>query len=190
MTIEDKLIEGLIESYKAKGINLQRILDNPLFQSLPLDKKVRIIESEAIKFPAPKMDYKPILEGAGIGAISTMTGLAMASATGAGSRTIAQISEALAKGGLRSISPSLPVIGIAAAVGAILGSTLPAWTTYQNHQRDKQTYRNTGSGLKSLIGRSMSSHTPVPPSFNLHEIIHGLDDKSVDVLHTLDNIKI
>lgn len=42
--IEDALLTRLVSVYKAKGINMQKILDNPLFQQLPLPKKIAFIE--------------------------------------------------------------------------------------------------------------------------------------------------
>lgn len=173
MTIEDKLIQGLIDSYKAKGINLQRILDNPLFQALPLDKKVKIIESEAIKFPAPKIGYKPMLEGAGIGAISAISGLGMAGLSSA-----------------TKYMPSSGAVTLAGAIGAILGASLPTLAIYKNYSRDKYTHENTSDGLNSLINRSMGFNAPLPPSFNLPGVIHGLEGKAVGLIHKIDTTKI
>lgn len=44
IALHDALIENLLARYGEKGVNAQRILDNPLFQSLPLPEKIRLIQ--------------------------------------------------------------------------------------------------------------------------------------------------
>ena len=45
--LEQKLVENMVRDYKSRGINVQRILDNPDFISLPLDSKVHALERYA-----------------------------------------------------------------------------------------------------------------------------------------------
>ena len=44
---EEKLFEALVQKYRERGVNFQKILDNPLFLQLPLVTKLEVIKRYA-----------------------------------------------------------------------------------------------------------------------------------------------
>ena len=165
-TLEDRLLFNLTSRYQEKGINPQKILDNPLFQALPLDKKISFIEqANPILSQKPKFELKNI----GVGAI------------GGG------ISGAIAAAMYRSLhggSPGtlLPTVAAGAVLGGILGTTGGAIRSLQDKARDMATAKALPSGsLETLITRTSSSPIGKSP-FGLNKYLDFIEqsvDKSV-----------
>ncbi len=98
---EDQLIAALLAKH---NINPQRILDNPLFQELPLDRKIALIEANKDALSAaPKIELDRILKGMLAGAASggmALTSLHMMNPGLFNTPTGSMIGATLALGGL------------------------------------------------------------------------------------------
>lgn len=144
-TLEDRLLENLVSTYRSKGVNLQKVLDNPLFQQLPLDKKVAFIEQAGSPIIAkPKFSYKPPLVGIVGGGI------------GGGMATVLH---GAMSGGWK---PGTLAIGVAtgAVGGAIAGGLGGIIRSIMDRSRDSSTLKTVPQGgLTTLINRSGS--TPI-----------------------------
>ena len=155
--IEDKLVATLLNRYHISGINYQNLLDNPIFQSLPLDRKIRYIEKnrEYLSSP-PKVtsnSLSPLITGAvmgGIGGAATLyvNGMLM---------------------GGKPFPPSY--LAAAAGLGAVLGTVSPGMALLKNMGRDKLTQKNISQNkyITALIDRSISSPTkPKDVNWNVY----------------------
>ena len=77
--LEEQLLKNLVSSYRDKGINVQRILDNPIFKDLSLEAKVKFLESNVgVLSKAPSFDIKKALPTAGMGAVSGLGAVGLA----------------------------------------------------------------------------------------------------------------
>lgn len=138
--LQDQLLENLIKTYQGKGVNLQKILDNPMFQQLPLDKKVQFIQSNASTLSTePSLNLGTIATGVVGGGIAGTIALALHSAVqGASAAPFAR--------------------GTALGVGATLGGTAALIRAYMDKKRDQATVNSIQSGqpIQTLIDRSGS----------------------------------
>lgn len=140
--IEDQLLENLVAKYKAKGVNLQKILDNQLFQQLSLDKKIAFIEqvnSPILQKPKFSMGNIGVgLVGGGVGGvIATAMYGAMHGGWSPGTRAVG--------------------IGIGALAGSGFGGIGGAIRSYMDKSRDKSTRESAlKGGLTALVDRSGS----------------------------------
>ncbi len=152
--LEDKLIETLVTRYGKAGVNLQAILDNQLFQQLPLDKKVAFIEQ--MKSPIsqkPSLSLQPVigdifsgrgaLGGAIPGGIAGAISVIMAARTGFNPKAI------------------LAGAGAGAAIGSVVGAGAGLLESFLNKRRDINTHAiaTTYGGLDTLINRSTSQYS-------------------------------
>jgi hypothetical protein len=149
-----ELIKHLIELYKSKGANPQKIFDNPIFQSLPLQDKLQVISENKEYFSqAPKMVPSKLLVGAlasGLGA-----GAAFLGATSYG-----WIPRVGAEGIKKALLPYLPAMGVVAGTGALLNSIIPAATIYKEYKNDSSTQQDISNNryLQALANRSIASN--------------------------------
>jgi hypothetical protein len=138
-TIETQLLINLMDKYQKGNVNPQKILDNSLFQQLPLSKKIEFIESIGnISTQKPRMDLNNVRKGLLGGALSgTMTGLLGAAAIGGNPKVYASYG------------------GVAGAAFGGLGGLI---RSIMDKSRDMETYNSSkGSGLDALVNRSTSS---------------------------------
>jgi len=139
MTLEETLVQRLIDDYKLRGKNIQGILDNQLFKDLPLDKKVAFITkfSESLK-QEPTFNWTAVglssLKGAGAGVFA---GLATTLPT-------------LATGG--KINPLSLKIG--AMLGAVSSGGIEAYWQKRQHKFDLNTSKNIDDAIGTLVSRS------------------------------------
>lgn len=138
-TLEDQLLNNLMAKYKEKGANPQKVMDHPLFQQLPLAKKVELLDR--IK---PAITQAPKLNLSAVGS----------SAVGGGiSGAIAGMLFSTMKG---SASPVYRNYGL--VVGGIAGGLGGALRAHMDKKRDAATQQAaTNSSLDALIARSGSS---------------------------------
>lgn len=164
--LEDQLIQNLLWRYKISGVNSQKLLDNQLFQSLPLDKKIAYIEKYKEDLTSPtSYNYKPLIGSTAYGAVGGVVGM--------GLRQFATGQKA-----------GLPFYLIAAGVGAGLGSTMTAIDLYKDKVRDEKTRQNLldNKYLSTLTARSMSSAPQITkPDWGNH--VHVLNERILDFLH-------
>ena len=144
--LEDRLLLALIDRYKDKGINLQKILDNQLFQQLPLNQKLEYIE----KYKNQLSDnvhprIKPIIQSMALGALTGISGLGLRAATG-------------------GTSFSNQHYMAAAGVGAVLGSLLTGAAVMKDREKDLSTRDDilNNKYLSALVNRSSSPVVNVP----------------------------
>lgn len=75
--MEEKLVKTLLEQYKAQGIDLYALVDEPMFQSLPLEKKVKLMKQFASHIASgtsrrlTKNDIKSVVKDALIGGVAS-----------------------------------------------------------------------------------------------------------------------
>lgn len=137
MTLEEQLIERLINTYQLKGKNVQLILDNQLFKDLPLDKKVAFIKKYSEQLgTAPQAHYSNGAIGAGL--LGAFSGLATVSAKAGKSMTT---NKALLAAG----------IGTAGFIG------LNALANRVKYKNDLETANNIaeGNSLDALVARTL-----------------------------------
>lgn len=174
MTLEDQLIQTMIDAYKKKGINLQAILDNPLFQGLPLAQKVKILESKAAEFSSdPKIKIKPLIEHT-----------ALSAAGGA---------LAMAARGIVEKNPLYRASPWALSMGAILGGAIGAAASVPNmissYRRDTATANAVKNNkyLDALVNRSASRPMgQLKPKFSLQSLVDLTEHKSYGRVYKQD----
>lgn len=139
--LEDQLLDTLAKTYVTKGIPLAKLLDNPLFSSFPLEKKIDIFKKYSPVSAKPSIKVKSLVGNAGMGAL---IGLAAIS--------------------LKTPSASPLKMALGAGAGAIFGSMAPTIASISNYKRDKSTDDNLRANkfLEAIVERSMSSGYPTP----------------------------
>lgn len=145
MSLEDQLAHVIIKQYLDKGLPLSKVLDNPLFNKLPLEKRVELLEQYSPKSPAPRFSKSDLLEHIGIGSILGLgTTLGIAAASG------------------HTLTPR--ALGIAAGFGGIMGSVVPGIALAKNYKRDVKSNKDLQENkyLEAIAGRSMSNYMNVP----------------------------
>lgn len=153
--MEQKLINALIASYKERGIDLYALVDDPLFVSLPLEKKVEMIKKYAQQIVDgttrnfSKEDLKAALKDAALS--GTATGLASAAGV------VGALSH-YHKGKIPWGSTAIG-LGIGAGVGAI-GSLLEAKKIYSQRMGMVNSLQNLSknptdeNAINTLITRN------------------------------------
>lgn len=137
--LERQLVDQLIRKYESQGIHVQKVLDNPLFQQLPLQSKI-----QAINEYASKLSGKPSYNIKNVGASSLM---------GAGGMSMLVASKDLLEYGRVN-----PANAIASGIfGAALGLASGAYMEYKDTKRSSETAKliAEGTSLKSLVDRSL-----------------------------------
>jgi len=156
-TLEDQLLSNLVSRYQNKGISPQKILDNPLFQQLPLEKKVAFIEQYGpITTQKPNFDYGNIgtgVVGGGIGgAIATTLYHSL-------------------KGG----RITLPEVGGALISGAMIGGTGALISSIRDRMRDNSIREAaTDSGVNALVTATGTSPVNKSP-FGVNKYLRTLE---------------
>lgn len=141
--LEDRLVESLLARYSAKGRNNQEILDSPLFQSLPLNEKVRLIEKyQGDLSKEPKFQWVNIGKGVGVGALSA--------------GTIVLLNQVL-----RSAPINKSGIGVAMGLGAVMGGITNTSASLLNYNRDRTSSQLGNDPIKMLISRSLKRKAPM-----------------------------
>lgn len=142
-SIEDQLLENLVAKYKAKGVNLQKILDNQLFQQLSLDKKIAFIE----QFNSPILQKPKFSMGnIGVGLVGGGVGGAIATAM-----------YGAMHGGWKPGTAAVG-IGIGTLAGMGFGGIGGVIRSYLDKSRDTSTREGAlKSGLTALVNRSGSA---------------------------------
>jgi len=141
MTLEDSLLEALVDKYTAKGVNLQKILDNSLFQQLPLNRKIAFIEKAGspISSSTPTLNKSTLLTGAIGGGAAGLISTALAGVAGL------------------PVHQRAPALILGSVMGAGLGGVTALYRARADRDRDLSTLRNARtSGLSALIDRSGS----------------------------------
>jgi hypothetical protein len=155
-TIEDRLLQNLVSTYTSKGLNMQKILDNPLFQQLTLAKKIEFLDKASSPVASPvNFDYNNIKIGLGGGGIAGAIATAMLGVT--------------------------PInMPRALAVGAVAGSIFGGLSGYiravKDKKRDEETRKSllTSGGMAALVLRSGSSPIKGSP-FTGNKFLDNLD---------------
>jgi hypothetical protein len=162
VVMQDRLLEALVNQYKAKGKNLQGILDNQLFQQLPLDKKVAFIEQAGGPISsAPTSSYSTAGKGAIGGAIAGIMGGAMH------------------RFGNSSVSPYTAVGAMiaGAALGALGGGLAGTIRSIIDNERNKKisTLAGNRDGLGALIHSSISSSGGSSPLLRTNKFLDQIE---------------
>lgn len=130
---EDTIVLNLLDFYKSRGINMDQILDDPLFKSLSLETKLKAIKqyaniiSEGTPRGITKKDLSGILSSMIYDGVST--GIA---AYG----TAAAASKLFSNG--KIYGPAVIGVGLA---GAIAGAAIPALSTFAK-RNERETFHN------------------------------------------------
>lgn len=145
MQLTDKLIQALVNKYQEKGINVQRVLDNAEFQSLPLDRRLQLLEDYKTQLSVhPTFGVKPIISSAvagGLGSMLTVFGTSL-------------VKEApVAKSAYAAVG----------GVSALLSAVLAAIQEQKKYKRDTAIMNNISNNkyLDAIINTSIS---PLPKS--------------------------
>lgn len=140
MTLEDQLLQQLVDAYKLKGKNLQSVLDNPLFKDLPLDQKVKFIKNykEQLKTD-PKFNWSAIPEGAVFGGLNAVAGVRL---------------------GQMISGKSNPKALIAAGIlGSVISGGLQGYWAKKEYDHDVKTQGSIDNAIKTLVLRSQGPKT-------------------------------
>lgn len=137
MTLEDQLLQQLVDTYRVKGKNLQGVLDNPLFKDLPLDQKVKFINNYKDQLKSdPKFNWSSLGEGAVFGGLNAVAGVRMGQLISGGSNPKALIT--------------------AGILGSIVGGGLQGYWSKKEYNHDVNTQKSIDDAIKTLIQRSNS----------------------------------
>lgn len=147
MTLEDQLLQQLVDTYRVKGRNIQNILDSQLFKDLPLDKKVKFIHSFKSQLEAP-----PSFNWSGIPRASLL-----GAATGLGASLT-----------MGKLSPK--VLALSAGIGAMSTGGVEALTKYKDYQHDVNTSRSVDDAIQTLINRGLQTSKPLLGSKLLEQL--------------------
>ena len=147
--LESKLMDNLLDVYKSKGINVQRILENPIFSGLSLEDKVKFLEANSKAFSQkPSTGFKQALPNIGFGALTGIGAVGVAAALSSG------------------VAPSVSraALGVGAGWGALLGSIPSLMALSSGYKRDLATSTDIANNriLKALAARSIESTPAVP----------------------------
>lgn len=164
MTLEDKLVEGLVEKYKESGRNVQRVLDNSLFKSLPLEAKVRALNAHNAEFshvPSFSLnDFSNIskagVTGAAGGAVGYLAPRVLEILKHSPGRTsLGRVIEGLMASGVTGKS-----LGIAAGVTGVAGLAVGTYGYLKNRSRDSEVAKDVAENkyLSALVNRSLNEH--------------------------------
>lgn len=141
---EDKLVETLVRKYLEKGINVQKIIDNPLFNELPLQVKI-----EAINKYANELSKNPgfhMRQATSIGKDALIGAGTLGSLAAISDFTKGQIGNPMAKQHL----------ALAAVIGGTIGLAAGGYKVGKEYFRDRGTakhLREDGS-MEALINRT------------------------------------
>jgi hypothetical protein len=122
--MDAKLVAQLIDFYKAKGLDLHFLLDDPYFMALKLDQKIQAVKEhaqeilEGTPIGPSKLDYKKFRN-------ATLSGAAIGAFSGAASGLAA--THLFTKGNFNPI-----VLGSSAIIGAAYGGLTGAWNERKN----------------------------------------------------------
>lgn len=76
MNLNDQILEKLIESYRAKGLSVDRVLMDPLFKSLPVEEKVKAVIKYGHNIKAGQKTFdKKLVSDAVVGAAGSALAL-------------------------------------------------------------------------------------------------------------------
>lgn len=152
MTLEDKLIENLVNTYKMKGKNVQGILSNPLFMGLSLSEKIRMIDKYAVDLAKnPTLNYSSILPGAVKGGV-----LALAGSAG----------RMMVMGGpIKNIN-----VKLALGLGATVGGLASYIQSKKELEQSQEISRSIGQPYSTLVLNSMQKPIGRPDVGKLHEL--------------------
>lgn len=158
--LEDQLLDTLAKTYISKGKSLAKLLDNPIFIKVPLEKKIAILTKYSKSAPQPSLDVKALAGHAGMGALAGL-GAMMAMAPGA--------------------SPLKMALGV--GTGTLFGSLLPTISTMKIHKRDMASDTDLRSNrfLEAIAERSMGSSMP-PPKVDLQKLISLAENTSYSTI--------
>jgi hypothetical protein len=127
--LEDQLLQNLSDTYASQGVNQQQVLDNPLFQSLPLEARVSYIENNPqLLRQRPTVNASRVAGVALGGGIAGLIGAAMIRATG----------------GVAVHKMPLSTAGIALGAGALLSGVPTLLRAMEQNKKDLATARLSG----------------------------------------------
>lgn len=140
MTLEEQLLEQLVNTYRIKGKNIQGVLDNPLFKDLPLDVKVKFIKNykEQLKTD-PKFNWTALGEGAVFGGMNAVAGVRMGQLIAGKSNPKALIT--------------------AGILGSLVGGGLQGYWAKKEYNHDVKTTQSLDDAIKTIILRSQGPKT-------------------------------
>lgn len=127
---DEKVLEHLITLYQMKGLSLDRVLRDPVFQQLPLDKKIKAVKDYGSSIESgisfDKDDVKKLLKVVGMGVTAAAAGF---------------LAYSNAKRFAGSGSP-LPLIGAITATSLPIGQVAGALGEYHQHQQKKEAVKD------------------------------------------------
>jgi hypothetical protein len=142
MSLQEQLLNKVIELQKARAENPQKVLDSQYFHDLPLEEKVNFINQHkdwlSVK---PKYDWGSVPTGAATAGLLATSGTLMH-----------QITNKIGNGGFK---PNYWALGGAAVMGALVGGAVSASRAKQDYNRDVRTQRSIDDAISVLVNRSM-----------------------------------
>lgn len=153
MTLEDKLIENLVLTYKARGMNVQGIISNPIFKGLPLSDKIRMINKYSKDLStAPSLSFR----GVGSSAIAGGTLALMGSA----GRLM-----------MMGKSPSTVNYKLATGLGAGLGAAARLIESKRSLDKDREIASSIGNPYSTIVLNSIQQPSKKPEVAKLQELV-------------------
>ena len=145
--LEEQLVDTLIKQYKSKGVNVQGILDNPEFLSMPLKSKLAALEHYAkdlsvATYPDPKT--------------AIQAGITAAGWTGATLLVTRVINRHIMNRPELGNAFGKPVLA-AAAIGGTIGLLTKVKMDFDKYKADQAVASTLGEGnyMEALVGASM-----------------------------------
>lgn len=181
--LERKLVDKILVSYMDKGINVQRLVDNPDFIALPLESKIGALNHYAsVLTTPPTKNYTPSIK-AGLMA-GTATGLSVLAARASTLSEGAPLISAMGK-------PVLAAAGIAAGIG--LYSSLRNQMQEYNESKAIGEDIQKGDYLKAIVdnGIDRRNNQQALNSFisKPNPIISWISDKNKDYFSSVPGSK-
>lgn len=152
MTLEDKLVENLVNTYKMKGKNVQGVLMNPIFNGLSLSEKIKMIDRYAVDLArTPIVDHSTVVPGALLGGVLALTGSA---------------GRMLMMGGpLKDVN-----VKLALGAGALIGGAASYLQSRREYNQSREIADSIGNPYSTIVLNSMHQPVARPDVGKLHEL--------------------
>jgi hypothetical protein len=160
--VEDKIIQGLMELYTEKGVDLSALVNHELFKALPLDAKIRLLKQYATHIHShtsrglTNNDIKTILTDAAVAA-SVGGGIAAIGAAGP--------MKLMANGGSMPWKTLVAIAGISGAMqgGASLIRSISTLKSKVNNNRYLDALAQNPNDINAIkyLGNQQFGGTPI-----------------------------
>lgn len=164
------LMKRVLTHNANKGINPQKALDSNFFNTMTLTEKINFLKDHRDHLKTePKFGWKRV------GGDSLLSGLLTGVSTAS--------HQMITHGGPPN---NLPAIGIATALGMLVGGGISYGREQKDYNKDLSTQRNIDDAISALVDRSLRN---VPTRVDyVQKIRTGLEEMPINVGKNLSNI--